>query len=448
MAFCYNCGNPLGDSDKFCAACGAAVIASQPEAAPAAETPAEPTSAASDSAENPAEEAATEPAVEPVVSTEEAQAENLVEPEQPEQDAAPVQSQDLAAAQPMQQVTPAQPTQHLGDAGTAGNGGASFPGGGFAPQQPGAPQQPPQDFSYRQYAAPSNAQGSIPTGQTMQTPAIVPPQGPSPLSRAWSDFKASPSKFKIILKLAAFQFVPGVGGLVTSGYMYTWAKEQAFGKHEPMPQKIVRPGVLDSGLYAYGVNLIISVAAFAVFFILGLLLGAINLDGLMPLLWLAFVIASGPFITIMLLRSAICGKVRAGLNVNRAWEMFTAQDKTGKAFTSYWGPMAAAFGLTIVAFIIFFILFGVVVGTSLAPLAFSGYGMSYGYASAYAASTAFAALMSFFPLIIILLFALFFIGTAASMVVARAFGYWMQDFNPRNWPEYQENAWYYQNSVL
>ena len=381
MAFCYNCGNPLGDSDKFCAACGAAVIASQPEAASAAEMPAEPTSAA--------EEAATEPVAESAASVGEAQAEGPVTPE-----------------------------------------------------------QPPQDFSYRQYATPGNAQGSIPTGQTVQTPAIVPPQGPSPLSRAWSDFKASPSKFKIILKLAAFQFVPGVGGLVTSGYMYTWAKEQAFGKHEPMPQKIVRPGVLDSGLYAYGVNLIIMVATFALFFILGMLLGAINLDGLMPLLWLAFVIASGPFITIMLLRSAICGKVRAGLNVKRAWEMFAAQNKTGKAFTSYWGPMAAAFGLTIVAFIIFFILFGVVLGTSLAPLAFSGYGMSYGYASAYAASTAFAAIMSFFPLIIILLFALFFIGTAASMVATRAFGYWMQDFNPRDWPEYQENAWYYQNSVL
>ena len=237
-------------------------------------------------------------------------------------------------------------------------------------------------------------------------------------------------------------------GVCRQTLVYTWAKEQAFGKHEPMPQKIVRPGVLDSGLYAYGVNLIIMVATFALFFILGMLLGAINLDGLMPLLWLAFVIASGPFITIMLLRSAICGKVRAGLNVKRAWEMFAAQNKTGKAFTSYWGPMAAAFGMTIVAFIIFFILFGVVLGTSLAPLAFSGYGMSYGYASAYAASTAFAAIMSFFPLIIILLFALFFIGTAASMVATRAFGYWMQDFNPRDWLEYQENAWYYQNSVL
>lgn len=440
MAYCYNCGSPLGDSDKFCASCGAAVIAAQSGAEPVAEVPAE-----QPAAQQPAEETATEPVTEPAASVgepaaapEEARPASPVEPAQLASDAASVTPQGGAAEQP------AQPTQHIG--GTAG--GASFPGGGFAPQQPGAPQQPPQDFTYRQHAAPGSTQGSIPTGQTMQTPAIVPPQGPSPLARAWSDFKASPSKLKIILKLAAFQFVPGVGGLVTSGYVYTWAKEQAFGKHEPMPQKIVRPGVLDSGLYAYGVSLILSVAMFALFFVLGLLLGAINLDGLMPLIWLALAIFTGPFFTVMYLRSAICGKVRSGLNVKRAWEMFTAQNKTGKAFTSYWGPMAAALGLTIVAFIIFFILLGVVVGTSLAPLAFSGYGMSYGYASAYAASTAFAAIMSFFPLIIILLFAIFFVGTAASMVIARAFGYWMQDFNPREWPEYQENAWYYQNSVL
>lgn len=444
MAFCYNCGSPLGDSDKFCASCGAAVISAQPAAEVPAEQPAE---------RQPAEEMAAEPVAEAVVSAgEPAAAIGGTQPETPVEPAQSALEQPAASEQPTQQVPPAQPTQNLGGNGGygdgAGNGGASFPGGAYAPQQPGAPQQPPQDFSYQQYAQ----QGSIPTGQTMVTPAVVPPQSPSPLSRAWSDFKASPNKFKIILKLAAFQFVPGVGGLVTSGYTYTWAKEQAYGKHEPMPHKIVRPGVLDNGLYAYGVSLIISAAVAVAFFLLGALLGAINLDGLMFLLWLAFLVVSGPFLTVMYLRSAICGKVRSGLNVKRAWELFTTQGKTGKAFTSYWGPTAAAAGLCFVALIIFFILFSVVVGAMLTPVAFSGYGMSYGMSDAYYASSVVSSIISSllgsFPLLAILLFALFFITTTAQIVVARAFGYWMQDFQPRNWPEAQENARYYQNSVL
>ena len=53
-------------------------------------------------------------------------------------------------------------------------------------------------------------------------PVIADPYRPSPLARAWEDFKASPGKLWIILKLALFQFVPGVGSLVLNGYVYTW----------------------------------------------------------------------------------------------------------------------------------------------------------------------------------------------------------------------------------
>ena len=87
---------------------------------------------------------------------------------------------------------------------------------------------------------------------------------PTPLSRAWSDWKASQGKWKIVAKMALFQLVPGVGGLVTSGYAISWGREAALGRSNPMDPKLIRPGVLDSGLYAYGTALICGAALFLV----------------------------------------------------------------------------------------------------------------------------------------------------------------------------------------
>lgn len=419
MAFCYNCGSPLGDADKFCASCGAAVIGQQPagdDRAAAAPETGQPDAGGAQPVDAQPEAAREETAF---------SAEAPVVPEPPQDPVTPAAGEasvppvTLAAGE-----TPAQPVPPAGPADVPPT--PQQPPQSFTYQQ--SVPQPPQDFSYQQVP-----QGSIPAGQTMVTPPIVPAGGASPLSRAWSDFKASPGKVKIILKLATFQFVPGVGGLVLSGYAYTWAKEQAFGKHDPMPQKIIRPGVLDSGLYAYGTSLILSVATFVAFLILGALLGAVRLGGLMFPIWLAYIIVAGPFFSAMYLRSAICGKVRAGLNFGRARELFSTPGKVGPALAAYWGPAAAGLGLGIVVASVLLIVFGLMMGGAFISLL---------------TVVLMAAMGAILPLIVVLLFALFFIGTAVTMVTARAFGYWMQDFNPRDWPEYQENARYYQESVL
>ena len=290
-------------------------------------------------------------------------------------------------------------------------------------------------------ASGAGATGDAPAGPEIH-PAIADPYRPSPLKRAWMDFKASPGKLWIILKLALFQFVPGVGSLVLSGYAYTWAREQALGRHLPLPTKIVRPGVLDNGLYIYGVSVIMTV----VFFVLGLfaatVFSALRLFIIFTLLVILFVVCCGPFFAVMNMRTALCGRVRSGLNLKRAWSLFAAPGKTGQVFAAYWGPAALVVLLT---FVCYLLLFMVVMGSSVSV----AYGMSGVYHSDYyIVAQLLAMMLSFIPITILVLFAVFFVSTAATLVTARALGYWAQDFHPEAWPEYQENVKYYMDRAV
>lgn len=59
-----------------------------------------------------------------------------------------------------------------------------------------------------------------------------------------------------------------------------------------------------------------------------------------------------------------------------------------------------------------------------------------------------ALFVSCIPLLLVVAFAIFFVGTVASMVTARALGYWVQDFRPDEWPEYRENVKYYMDRAV
>lgn len=270
------------------------------------------------------------------------------------------------------------------------------------------------------------------------------PRQPSPLKRSWMDFKASPGKLPIILKLALFQFVPGVGSLVLNGYAYTWGKEEALGRHLPMPRKIVRPGVLENGLYIYGVTLIATLVSFAVALLFAIVLDSLRLDALLLPLGVAYIVFVSPFCQVMYMRTAICGRVRSGANLKRVWDLFTAPGKVGKAITASWLPSIAVWLLTAVLIAVFCVaFFGLVAASAIsyqvAPIDAS---------EAVLALAALSALASLLPIILVALFALFFISTAASIIIARAFGYWMQDFEPATWQEYLEHSKYYTDRAL
>ena len=265
---------------------------------------------------------------------------------------------------------------------------------------------------------------------------------PSPLKRAWMDFKASPGKLWIIFKLALFQFVPGVGSLVLNGYVYTWAREQALGRHLPLPQKIVRPGVLDNGLYIYGVSVIMTVALFVLALLSATVFGALGLGAVYVLLVIAFIICCLPFFAAMYMRTALCGRVRSGLNVKRAWSLFAAPGKTGQIFAATWAPAIISIAVTLLCEVVWF---AVVVGSA----ASVAYSMPSAYLpDSYIVAQMLSLMVSFIPITLVLCFAIFFVSTTASIVSARALGYWVQDFHPEGWPEYQENVKYYMDRAV
>lgn len=285
--------------------------------------------------------------------------------------------------------------------------------------------------------------GDVPPSNPPEThPAIIDPYRPSPLKRAWMDFQASPGKLWIIFKLALFQFVPGVGNLVLNGYVYTWAREQALGRHLPLPQKIVRPGVLDNGLYIYGVSVIMT----AVLFLLGILsatvFAALGLSFVYAVLVIVLAVCAVPFFAVMDMRTALCGRVRSGLNLKRAWSLFAAPGKTGEVFAAAWVPSIVVLAAS---FVCYLLLFTVVMGSSVSV----AYGMAGAYHSdAFILMQMLSLLVSFIPITLVVMFAIFFVSTAASIVSARALGYWVQDFHPEAWPEYQEHVKYYMDRAV
>lgn len=269
---------------------------------------------------------------------------------------------------------------------------------------------------------------------------------PGALKSAWMDFKRSPGKLPIILKLALFQFVPGVGGLVQSGYAYAWGREQALGRHRPMPTKIIRPGVLDTGLYVYGVSLIAMVATCAAILILGDIFESLGLSFVYFLLLLAFAVAVVPFLQVMFLRTAIAGRVRSGVNLKKAWSLFAAPGKTGGAFAASWAPSLIATAIVVLIWIAFFLVIASI-GTVSAPMMYLGAhagGAALSLLEAYMVST----VLLMLPLVALALFATFFTFTAASIVTARAIGYWARDFHPDEWEEYRENARHYMDQAI
>lgn len=163
----------------------------------------------------------------------------------------------------------------------------------------------------------------------------------TPLSMAWEDWKTSPGKWGIVLKMALFQLLPGVGSLVFDGNSLSWGRECALGRRELMNQKLVRPGILDTGLYVYGVGVVVALVVGAVMLLLASVVVALGI----PLSWFVFLsflagLVCSPLVAVMRMVAAICGRMRDGLSVSRAWQMLKTPGKTGKLFAAVWVPSA------------------------------------------------------------------------------------------------------------
>lgn len=271
---------------------------------------------------------------------------------------------------------------------------------------------------------------------------------PGALTHAWHDFKDSPDKLAITAKLALSQFLPGAGALMLDGYVCSWGKESSLDKDAPLHKKIVRPGVLDSGLYAYGANLVGIALLALVCIVLSALLGAIDAPGwLIAVLDIALTVLGIPFILVMGLRAAICGRVRSGLNLEEVANMLFKGGNTGRFLVAAVVPaLLAALAelvLTLVLALLLVLLFGMELG-ALGSLS----SLLSGVATGLLFSGGVGMVVAGIVLVVLYDFASFFCMITAYLVSARAFGYIIADFRPWEWPEYQENSGRYAQETL
>lgn len=283
------------------------------------------------------------------------------------------------------------------------------------------------------------------------------PSSRGAFGRAWDDWKSSPSKWVIALKLAAAGLIPFVGSLISDGYAYTWGKERALGKNEAMARKLIRPGVMDTGLYVFLTGL----GTAAMGFVLSLIVSSVftettyfggglsirTVSGLGILLLVVGTFFLQPLFTVMHMRAAICGRVRSGFNVTEAWKIYTGGGRLGKFLAACWLPGLIKILLEALVLIVF-ILLASFFGVAAAGVIGGALSSSSSYSAAAAVGSTLAMLAGLLPLVVVGLFAAFFIDVMIKMVTARAYGYLFEELSPATWEEYRANSGYYSDQAV
>lgn len=270
---------------------------------------------------------------------------------------------------------------------------------------------------------------------------------------AWGDIKNSPGWFGKMCLLALVNFIPIFGQIVTFGYLYGWAREMAWGVHEPLPKSIFENG--DGKFWRRGGFALITTFVFAL--VPGIVMGvgsfmqaaafagsdsssAMALGGVGLLIY--YVGLFGSILVSVLawigcMRVSIYDRLSAGFQLNKIWKMFR-HDTSGilKILGMYLlVGLIAGFVLSIVLSM----LFGILFVAGFASVAASGVTAN----SVNAMSDAQVAQLMFQILgsvgilgFLILLLSTFLIELLAvflSMLVFRALGYWTVQFDVPHW---------------
>ena len=264
---------------------------------------------------------------------------------------------------------------------------------------------------------------------------------------AWNDIKNSPGWMAKIALLALLQFIPVFGQIVLLGYAFGWARDIAWGIHSPMPEKIL--GNEDGKLYTRGLFLLVILLVFmlAVSFVSGIgggvsslgagsdVLGSINLlpqafigvGGLFDLVSLVLSAAIALFFGISAMRTSIYDRISAGFQFKKIWAMFRYDTNGALRIT----------GMTFLFGFAFAFLFGIVLSIVAIPFVWFA-GMTLVDVGNAADSSQF--ILSLLPSLGIgmlvslpIMFLASFTTAFLNVMVARAWGYWTQQFQVAQW---------------
>lgn len=276
-------------------------------------------------------------------------------------------------------------------------------------------------------------------------------------STAWNDIKNSEGWIGKIFLLGLINFIPIFGQMTVYGYAFEWGHKAAWGIHTPLPKKIY--GRKNSKMLRWGwfalVILFVCTVIPAIVAGIGnaisdsstaaqtaamyshhyhasmatgnILLGA--LGGVIAFVGFVLSIAAVFFFWAGTMRMMMYDRLGTGLQFGKVWSMIKHD----------FGGLLRIFGMSIVCFVVYFLVFAIVVsivgagviGTLFVGAA-AGSGM-YSMDSDAALGFILMALVSALPLVIVLYYLSSVAEAFIQLLVSRALGYWTRQFDVANW---------------
>lgn len=273
---------------------------------------------------------------------------------------------------------------------------------------------------------------------------------------AWEDIKHSRGWFGKILLLALLNFIPILGQIMILSYLYGWAREIAWGIHEPAPAKIIAN---DDGKFWWRGWLIVvlTIAFMAVPFILDMISSSIAaysyewtifgpqlvsdpglsaLKGVLSLV--AFVLGLGllVFSWVGCMRVAIYNRLSAGFQFKKMWAMLRRDGAgMGRIFLM---DVLFTFIMGCILMVVLAVFLSAVLAVSISAMGgIQNLAMIAQLDSGQAILVAMQALLAAGGVgFVLLLVFLYLAGIAAvfiQMLVIRALGYWTMQFEVPLW---------------
>lgn len=267
---------------------------------------------------------------------------------------------------------------------------------------------------------------------------------------SWHDITSSPGWFVIILKLALVSLIPVFGAIVVYGYLYTWARERAWGINQPMPRRIFENK--DGKLYSRGglIFIISLIVAAITSFILNVdMLASVTrisqmlayspqslsdpnvLFNMLPLYVVPHSSLFGMVVSVILtivgwimsMRVAIYDSFNAGFRLDKVWKMLTHNIL---GILKVW---LMSIIVTVVVTIVGLVIAGLIV---IIPMA-ACFTMSGATVNA-----AISAILLIIPLLLLAVYVALVLSSIETALVIRALGYWTETFNVPEWGSYAD----------
>ena len=274
------------------------------------------------------------------------------------------------------------------------------------------------------------------------------------------DIRSSQGWFGKICLLGLISFIPIFGQMTLYGYAYEWAHKAAWGNHDSLPKSIYsRPG---SKMLRWGWFVLVIAFVFVLVPMIVVSIGnavstagagstamsayshrAANpgnaalagFGGLITLVGYVLAIAAGILSWVGSIRMTIYDRLGAGFQLGKIWAM--AKHDFGGLMRIFGMSLLFNFIFAVIIGAIATMVFGVIIGAALVPMAvdLSNGGSMYSYTMSQSAGYGYliGVFLAILPFALIMAYVAFVAQAFTQLLVARAVGYWARQFDVPNW---------------